>query len=219
MRQHQLRAGLWALTLVIFLGTTMSFASGGGGKKPVAREDAQASAQTNYTLDTNLYYYTPPDRKATGSVLLAIFKTILILGVLGIGTYYLVKYLSKKQGKAEVNNEVIRVISQSTISLGKHIAIVKVLDSFYIMSVAENGISLIKEVDCQSELEKLRVLESSSAPGQIKLSFQEQLKGFVERMAPRKESSQPGLDKTFGFLKSQKERLERMGRNKGGKNE
>jgi len=54
--------------------------------------------------------------------------------------------------------------------------VVKVLDSYFILSVAENGISLIKEITSASEIEKLRILESA-APAVMAVSFQEQLRG------------------------------------------
>jgi flagellar biogenesis protein FliO len=148
----------------------------------LAQSPAGAASVSSNDFSTNSYYYTPPSKGGgTGSVLLALLKTLIVLFVIGAGVYYILRYLAKKQNVGNINSDMVRLISQSPLSLGKHISIVKIINSYYILSVSEAGIHVIKELREGDELDQVRLLESKT-PSVTIIPFQEQLRALAGKL-------------------------------------
>ncbi len=86
-------------------------------------------------------------------VVKAIIPLLLIVGLL-YGALFLIKkygisFKGKKNGSVNIN-----VLSSQMIMPKKYISVVKVEDKFLVLGVSENSITLLKELDRPSEINK-----------------------------------------------------------------
>lgn len=165
---------------------------------------------------TNAFYYSEPTTATKKpNFLWTIVKSLFWLGLFAVGLYYLFKYIMKKQNKGNVNNDSIKLIAQNSIALGKYVSIVKILNSFYVLGIADNGITLIKEITDKFEIDSLNVLSSQlDASIKQKLSFQESFQKIFNQFgnSAKKSSSKTSRQENFKFMKKQQERLNKLGR-------
>ena len=181
---------------------------------------AQNTTKTNSTNSlikkTNAFYYSEPTKASKKpNFLWTIIKSLFWLGLFAAGIYYLFKYIMKKQNKGNVNNDSIRLIAQNSIALGKYVSIVKILNSFYVLGVADNGITLIKEITDKIEIDTLNVLASQlDASIKEKQSFQESFQKILNQFgnSVKKPSSKTSREENLKFMKKQQERLNKLGR-------
>jgi flagellar biogenesis protein FliO len=213
---HFRRAGAAVLIIFFFLGLAALPLEA----KKVPKAPASAES-TNFTFDTNAYNADMvTDRRGEGgSVILSLLSSLVIIAVIAVGLYYFLKFIARKQNQGNVNRDIIRVIAQNSVAVGKYLTVVKILNTYYILGLAEGGVTLIREVTDRTEIDRLRELETQMPlPGAGAASFQDYLKDVFSRL--KKPDKSPGAkatpDRILGFLNTQKERLKRMnGRDNG----
>jgi flagellar biogenesis protein FliO len=181
-------------------------------KKAVPRAP-QPAASTNFTFDTNAFNADPSvNRGGGGSVVLSLLSSLVIIGVIAAGLYYFLKFVARKQNQGNVNRDIIRVIAQNSVAVGKYLTIVKIVNTFYVLGLAEGGVTLIREVTDRAEIDRLRELETQIPVEAGAANFQDYLKDVFTKL--KRPEKSPGAkatpDRILGFLNAQKERLNRM---------
>jgi len=201
-------------------------------KNPKAGTSAASAASTNFTFDTNAYIAGPGAERRTGGggTIFSILSSLFFICLILVGLYYFLKFIAKKQNQGNVNKDIIRVIAQSPVAVGRYLTVVKILNTFYILGLAEGGVSLIREVTDRTEIDQLRELETripQNAGGNA--SFQDYLKDVLGRFK-RPDKTPAGKvtpDRILNFMNTQKDRLDKLnglngkngssGKNGGGK--
>jgi flagellar biogenesis protein FliO len=179
------------------------------GKK--ASPEAQVAATNNETYNTNLFLYTTPEQERKPfSIFFTVLQTLVILVVVGFILYYFLKFIMRKQGTGNINKELIRVISQNSVAVGKYISIVRIMSHFYILSISDNQVALIERITERDEIDRLKVLESE-LPVSQDITFADYLQELAKPIIGKKETvAGESSDGILNFLKKQKERLSKL---------
>lgn len=179
------------------------------GKK--AKPEAQVTATNNETYNTNLFLYTTPEQERKPfSIFFTVLQTLVILVVVGFILYYFLKFIMRKQGTGNINKELIRVISQNSIAVGKYITIVRIMSHYYVLSITDNQVGLIERITERDEIDRLKVLESE-LPASQDITFSEYLQDLAKPIIGKKDASTgESTDGVLNFLKKQKDRLSKL---------
>jgi len=157
-----------------------------------------------------------------------IIKTIFVLGLFVGGFYYFYKFVRQKSGLNLTGQEAIRILSTVSLGANKFIQIVDVAGKVFLLGVTDNNINLLTEVKDRDEIDRIRLLSSSSTPAQG-VSFQEFLiervgwvrdkvseirsRGSKKQMSRSREynmENPSSRDFDMSYIDKQKDRLKRM---------
>lgn len=75
-------------------------------------------------------------------MIIALLGVVLVLFL----TYYCTKHLSVRMSNMS-NSKYIRIIDRSMLGQNKYIAIACIVDKYYLISVADNNINILKEME------------------------------------------------------------------------
>jgi|GEM_PF-3257539 len=182
-------------------------ASGKTVKPPVQK----SITATNNLFATNEFLYsTPEQERKPFSLFFTVLQTVIVLVIVGVVLYYFLKFIMKKQSIGNINKELIRVISQNSISVGKYITIARIMSHYYVLSISDSQINLIQQVTEKDEIDRLKVLESEMPVSQD-VTFSDYLQEIARPIIGKKDAvTGETTDGFLNFLKKQKERLHKL---------
>jgi len=151
-------------------------------------------------------------------------RTLLVLGLLAAGFYMFVRFIQQKSGIQLTGQSVVQVLSVVPLGQGKTLHVVDMAGKVYLLGVSDNNINLLTEVKDRDEIDRIRLLSSTSSSLQGK-GFQEivmeqigkavtlinQKREKKGKIYSTEEMSEEELDVTY--LNNQKNRLKRMNGN------
>lgn len=139
-----------------------------------------------------------------------LFRVVFILGLLCIGLYYILKYVSKnREGRLPVRGEM-NVLSSLILGPNKQLQIVEVSGQLLVLGVAEHGINLITEItDPEVKHRILQKKETYQPPeGGFLVTVLEQIKDLNSRISGTQEGP-PDSKGTGGAAREEKRRQAR----------
>jgi len=160
------------------------------------------------TTNTNkvLFQYKVPAKETDApSYISMVFKTLLILGVFGIGIYYFAKYISKKQGLAFPHLNIIKIITSIPVGTNRFIQIIEIGNKYYLIGSTDNSINLLTEIIDKETINMIKILKNKQVKKVEYPSFSKFLNNLIggfSKKTPVKENS--------SFIKKQKDRLKKF---------
>jgi flagellar protein FliO/FliZ len=182
----------------------------------------------------DLYSYDKPEVEESSYGWL-FFKTVIILGLFGLGFYFFFKYVTKKSGFMSTGSGAANILSILPIGQNKFIHIVDIGGRLLVLGVTENSINLITELKEKDEIERVRLQSSKTTPIQ-QHSFQdfvmENVGSLVEFVGRTKKSLEKKKEKkrepivdeyinedNVDYIRNQRERLRRLNGHNGDSND
>jgi flagellar protein FliO/FliZ len=142
------------------------------------------------------------------------FVRMLLVLALVVGLIYGVFWLLRRGGRLKSpESEMIRVLGSRSLAGTRALHLVEVGRSVYLVGSAENGVNLVAEVKDQETLDALRV-QAAEEGGRARRSFAATLaRVFNPSKTPGGAGAgkAPGLGDGASFLRSQRERIRRLG--------
>ena len=154
------------------------------------------------------------------SFLWLFIKTILVLGLLIGGFYYIFRFLGKKAGIQLLGGEVAQVLSVVPIGQNRYLQIIDLAGRVLVLGVCDSSINLITEITDKDEIDRIRIKGQTRVPT-VQGGFQEYLvRGIgkiIDKVNEKKNRSRsfkqtdgisPGTD--LDYLKEQRKRLKNL---------
>ncbi|HOO71884.1 MAG TPA: flagellar biosynthetic protein FliO [Spirochaetota bacterium] len=192
------------------------------------KETAPSSQETSETENTGITEkeFTENDFRPQieeESYVWLVFKTLIVIALLGGGFYYIFRFLSKKAGIQLMGGEVAQVLSVVPIGQNKYIQIVDLAGRVLVLGVSDSSINLITEITAKDEIDRIRIKSQQKGTVQPE-RFQEYLVRGIGKIInivnEKREKARggqinrpiddyiPGAD--LDYLQKQRTRLKRM---------
>lgn len=165
-------------------------------------------SQQNTNIKTNqeLFQFTGPGKNVESpSYSGMVIKTLLILGIFGIGIYYFAKYFSKKQGLSFPHLNIIKIISSIPVGTNRFMQIIEVGNKYYLIGSTDSSINLLSEIIDRETLNLIKILKNKQdgkTDTPTFFGFLNNLLGGISKKKYVKDNSR--------FLKKQKDRLKKF---------
>ncbi len=164
--------------------------------------------ETNTATNTNrgLFQFSTPEKdvETPGYFGMAV-KTLLVLGIFGIGIYYIFKFISKKQGLVFPHLNILKIITSIPVGTNRFIQVVEVGNKYYLIGSTESNVNLLSEITDKETLDRIKVLKNKEEKPVNPPTFG----GFLNTILG-------GLSKkiitkdSIKFLKGQKDRIKNL---------
>lgn len=166
-----------------------------------------------------------PESDSPGSVWV-LLRIVLVLVIVCAGIYGVVYLLKKSSGTSAANDPYIRVVAQLPLAPGKSVQILTVGSQAFLVGLSESGIQNIAEIT-DRELVDAMNLEADRNPREPVPPFSALLSRFMPKAGSggetaaakqkNEESAEPlSAGETADFIRRQRERLGKTGRNESG---
>lgn len=187
-------------------------------------EQSQVLSQTK--IDESLYSLENPGSTATTgnetkssplSTVWVFFRMILVLAIVLAIVWIIFKLLKRSSDTDKSSDEFLRKVSSLTISPGKSIQIVTLIDKAYLLGVSDNSVNLITEIEDPELIQAMNLYADKNAKVEKPKSFEEVLELFM----PKKKKNEFNKSRNanafedgaarqiLDSLKKQSQRLER----------
>lgn len=124
-------------------------------------------SQTENTFESDLSYFNvvtntdnsinQSEEYKTPSTVGFVVKTIIVLALIVAAIYGIMWFFKKKNNISKNDDDFLRKVSSITLSPGKSVEIVSLLDHAYILGVTESNINLIGEVQDKELIEAMNL--------------------------------------------------------------
>ncbi|MFA6855702.1 MAG: flagellar biosynthetic protein FliO [Treponema sp.] len=145
-----------------------------------------------------------------GATVWLFIRMILVLAVVIVCIYGVLWLMKRNTGKINNTDQFLRVVSSVTLSPGKSVQIVSLLDQkAYIIGVTDNAVNLIGEVTDKETIDAMNLYADKQTNTKKPRNFNDILSIFMPNGPKEKNGnifSGTG-DKAAGLLKQQRDRL------------
>lgn len=132
----------------------------------------------------------------------AFVRMIIVLAIVIAAIYFVFKLFKKSISPAAENDPFLRKVSGITLSPGKSIQVVTLIDKAYLVGVSDSSVNLIAEID-DKELINAMNLHSDKTTNQFKAkSFAEVLEMFMPSQKKTEEAQGKKIGKSEGIFDS-----------------
>lgn len=149
------------------------------------------------------------DKKSTSFGFMQVTFILLIIGLIA---YFVYKYFNKKKEGFSGGSEFVNVLFTTALAANKHLQVVQIFDSVYILGVGDNSVNLITQLNDKNLINKLRSESDKRLPS---LTFKEQIMKIVDKLKPGSGMPNDPEDEAISFFKEQREKVNGI-RNKNG---
>lgn len=176
----------------------------------VQQNDASGSAL--YQEESNLLLENPenqvlfPNETERGG-LWPFIRMVLVLAIIIGGIYLVFFFIKKSKGGAGINDAFLQKVASLTLSPGKTIHIITLLDKAYLVGVAESSINLLAEIKDKELVDTLNLNVERETENQAP-DFASLLSLFMPKQkTEEKTTEQFYSDNAMETLKGHKDRL------------
>lgn len=149
----------------------------------------------------------------------AFIRMILVLAVVIVIIYFVMNYMKKSvNGDPDTDDVYLRKVAQITLSPGKTVQVVTLLDKGYLIGVSDNNVNLISEIDDKELISAMNLSADKQTAVKKARSFTEVLEMFM----PSKSSHETEATKTniysdaeqnlTDFVAKQRKRINKPGK-------
>lgn len=155
-------------------------------------ENTQNSVLKNTdTYENNESYFTKNNENLDteykpASTAWTIVKFIFFLVLVIIAIYFLMRFFKNKNNVSKSDDEFLRRVSYMTLSPGKTVEIVTLLDKGYILGVTDSNINLISEIEDKELIEALNLNFDKKQTVKKPMNFSDVLDMFMGKNQNKK---------------------------------
>jgi flagellar biosynthetic protein FliO len=142
------------------------------------------------------------------------FVRMLLVLALVVGLIYGVFWLLRRGGRMKSpESEMIRLLGSRSLGGNRALHLVEVGRTVYLVGSAENGVNLVAEVKDQETLDAVRVQAAEEGGGGRRTFAATLARVFNPSKTPGRSGAgkAPGLGQGADFMRSQRDRLRRLG--------
>ena len=159
--------------------------------------------KTNISTNKELFRFSDPESEVKAPGYFGMFiKTILILGIFGGVVYYVIKYISKKQGLSFPKLDIIQIITSIPVGTNRFLQIIEVGNKYYLIGSTDSNVNLLAEITDKDTLNIIKVMKNKENIIKKPPTFAYFMNNLLGGVKNRKIS-----DVSADFLKKQKDRL------------
>ena len=144
----------------------------------------------------------------TASTFFTFFRMIVVLLFVVACMYAVIRFMKNGLQSPESNDPFLRKVSSVSISPGKSVQVVTLLDKAYIIGVGESSINLIGEVQDKELIDAMNLYADKNNSSSKPRNFNDILALFMPNSAENKNVFKSSATKASELLKKQRERLE-----------
>jgi len=173
----------------------------------------QPQPQTEASVDeSTLPINTPantPSAASRGATVWLFVRMILVLAVVIACIYGVLWFMKRNTGTAKNTDQFLRVVSSVTLSPGKSVQIVSLLDEkAYIIGVTDSAVNLIGEVTDKETIDAMNLYADRQSGTKKPRNFTDILSIFMPGQKEKNGNVFSGTgDKAAELLKQQRDRL------------
>lgn len=149
----------------------------------------------------------------------AFIRMILVLAIVIVIIYFVMNYMKKSvNGEPDTDDVYLRKVAQVTLSPGKTVQVVTLLDKGYIVGVSDSSVNLISEIDDKELISAMNLSSDKQRESKKARNFAEVLEMFM----PSKSSHETEATKTnlysdvsqnvTDFVEKQRKRINKTGK-------
>ena len=162
------------------------------GANPTSDQNSQqvseaATDETQYTFGDDAGGAGSQGTR-TGSGVGAVFRMILVLGIVVALIIFLFKFMKKKQNPDKQDDTYLRKIGSVSLGNGKSVQIVSLLEDAYILGVSDNSVNLIAKVEDRELVQEMNIKADKEASVKKPYKFQEILENIVGKVSKKSTS-------------------------------
>ena len=217
---------LAVLCVFSFVFCAMSFAQEAVDSSSDSQTTEQSQVLSQNKIDESKYSLENPGSTATEEngktssplkTVWVFFRMILVLAIVLAIIWIIFKLMKRSVDPDKSTDEFLRKVSSLTISPGKSIQIVTLIDKAYLLGVSDNSVNLITEIDDPELIQAMNLYADKNAKVERPKSFEDVLELFM----PKKKKNEVNKSKNanafedgaarqiLDSLKKQSQRLER----------
>lgn len=153
--------------------------------------------------------YSLNDTGTTYTGIGAFIKMVLVLGVFVVAIMLLFKFIKKQNAPAaDEDNPFVRKVFQLTLSPGKTVQIVTLVDNAYVLGVSDSNVNLIEKITDREMVNALNLYADKNSVQAKPKSFAELLDIFMPNRRKREASASSGSDEILNGLKDKLKGME-----------
>ncbi|MBO4319836.1 MAG: flagellar biosynthetic protein FliO [Treponema sp.] len=122
-----------------------------------------------------------PVKSSPLSTVWVFFKMILVLGIVLAIIWIIFKLMKRSSDTDKSNDEFLRKVSSITISPGKSVQIITLIDKAYLLGVSDNSVNLITEIDDPELIQAMNLYADKNGRVERPRNFEEVLELFMPK--------------------------------------
>ncbi|MBQ0004194.1 MAG: flagellar biosynthetic protein FliO [Treponema sp.] len=146
-------------------------------------------------------------------------RMILVLAVVIAAIYFVMNFMKKSvNGEPDTDDVYLRKVAQVTLSPGKTVQVITLLDKGYIVGVSENSVNLISEIDDKELISAMNLSSDKQRETKKARNFAEVLEMFMpSRSSHETEATKANLYSDVSqnmqdFVNNQRKRINKKGK-------
>ena len=178
----------------------------------------QTQNETSYSSSSEESFpIQPPSDGLAGntkkmSTFLVFLRMILVLIFIVICMYAVIRFMKNGLEKPESDDPFLRKVSSVSLTPGKTVQVVTLLDKAYLIGVSDSSVNLIGEVQDKELIDAMNLYADKNNSSNRPKNFNDILALFMPNSAENKNIFSESADKASELLKKQRERLHENGR-------
>lgn len=160
------------------------------------------------TLPINSGNSQTSNTRRSSSTFFVFFRMIIVLLFVVACMYAVIRFMKNGLQPPESNDPFLRKVSSVSISPGKSVQVVTLLDKAYIIGVGESSINLIGEVQDKELIDAMNLYADKNSSTSKPRNFNDILSLFMPNSAENKNVFTGAAAKATELLKKQRERLQ-----------
>lgn len=145
------------------------------------------------------------------------FRMILVLGIVLAIIWIIFKLMKRSSDPGNSTDEFLRKVSSLTISPGKSVQIVTLIDKAYMLGVSDNSVNLITEIEDPELIQAMNLYADKNGRVERPKSFEDVLELFMPKKKKKESSNLRNVNafedgasrQILDSLKKQSQRLDR----------
>ncbi len=197
-----LKRKLFALGMVLFIPAVLLAQDAAAGlSSPAEAPETERIDETTLLLGDDAADQSAPALSMSPFGIWDLLRMVLVLGAV-IAVVYGIFYLLKRGSKGRfVQNDAIRVLGSQTLPNNRVMYLVEVGSQVFLVGAGSDSVNLIAEITDRETVDEI-VLRGGEGSAGTKKSFSELITGMFKG----------NQSESAGFMKEQRERLQRLGR-------
>lgn len=149
------------------------------------------------------------DRPRSGSTVWVFFRMIFVLIVVVVCIYLVMNFMRKKMGGGIADDDTfLRKVAQVTVSPGKTVQIVTLLERAYLIGVTDNSIDLLGEINDKELVDAMNLNADRNQSVARARNFSDVLSLFLNPKNPNANEGERNASKSITeFFNKQKEKF------------
>ncbi len=170
-------------------------------------ENSVSSVSVEETLPIQSENSRPQNNRRSVSTFFVFFRMIIVLLFVVACMYAVVHFMKNGLQRPESTDPFLRKVSSVSLSPGKSVQIITLLDKAYLIGVSDSAINLIGEVQDKELIDAMNLYADKNSSTSKPRNFNDILALFMPNSAENKNVFTGAASKASKLLKKQRDRL------------